>query len=1079
MVPVFISSTFRDMHAERDWLAGVVFPELQERLRPYRIRVQPIDLRWGVTQAQAERSGVLSVLLDHIDRCRPDAGDRRPFFIGLLGERYGHVPETFSAKLLGQYPWLNAHRGHSLTALEIVYAISHHRPEPGQCFFYFRDPAFMADVHPDIRAEFLVAENPQEREPLQRLKQRILSSGLPVFQDYPCVWKGVSIDAALMAGIFTEAELATLTDAAPDGMVPPSAWVELDGTLRNKVLRNGGVALSGLETFGVRVLDDLWNGIALQFPEIKRPLPLEPHEQETFLHESFAADHLDGAIGRDDLLGDIRQYIRLGVRQPFLVTGPAGSGKTTVLAQIADEWARPDEQEAVVIAHFIGASPGSTSLANALPRIAGRIRHTVGIERQEYGQVSALPQLLAEALNAVPEGRLAILIIDGLDQLDDLDRKLGLYWLPSELPARARLILSVASDEQGAPIIAELEARDVTPHEIPELTATEREQITAVVPSLVARTLDADQRERLLRNPATGTPLYLRVALDELRWFGSHDLLTDRIAKLAEARNPLELFAQVLARLELAFGRSLVAHVTAHLAASRAGLTEGEIAELLPESMSADMARALVRQLRPYLRRRAALHDFGPESLRQAVRHRYWEGQTDQMWHLSLAAYFGSRLLGRRTLEELPWQLARAGQWQKLREYLSEPTVFQAAWRANPLDVQRFWADLMLQDPSVEPAEAYRPVLEAEPVDEAALRAVTELLMAMGQWGDLHPMLEVLATHYADSEDARGHAAMLDHEGLEYRATGRWQLALDRHRQAEPIWRNLDDEDCLQRNLGNQGNALFLLGRPDEALRLQRDKERISRRIPNLDGLQAALGDQAAVLRALGRFDEALDRLGEQEQMARDLRQMRSLVANLTSQADLLRELERFAEASTKLEEAKTLCDVTGNGEDLLACLMTEGNLRWAQAGQSQGHQDAADVRLHAKAALDLYARAMELAQKLTSPMQLAQAAGNAAMVCTHLGRYRQAAGLHEVEERTFRALPYAAGLAKCLLNQAILALRLGDAAEASRLADEAEAIAAEHGLRAPMADSLAQVRRYIRHQGGEDDHPPHDRASR
>jgi hypothetical protein len=34
---VFISSTFRDMHAERDHLDKVVFPELRERLLPYRV----------------------------------------------------------------------------------------------------------------------------------------------------------------------------------------------------------------------------------------------------------------------------------------------------------------------------------------------------------------------------------------------------------------------------------------------------------------------------------------------------------------------------------------------------------------------------------------------------------------------------------------------------------------------------------------------------------------------------------------------------------------------------------------------------------------------------------------------------------------------------------------------------------------------------------------------------------------------------------------------------------------------------------------------------------------------------------
>ncbi len=53
-VRVFISSTFRDMHAERDHLIRVVFPSLRERLLPYRVELIDIDLRWGITREQAD-----------------------------------------------------------------------------------------------------------------------------------------------------------------------------------------------------------------------------------------------------------------------------------------------------------------------------------------------------------------------------------------------------------------------------------------------------------------------------------------------------------------------------------------------------------------------------------------------------------------------------------------------------------------------------------------------------------------------------------------------------------------------------------------------------------------------------------------------------------------------------------------------------------------------------------------------------------------------------------------------------------------------------------------------------------------
>ncbi len=46
--PLFITSTFQDLHAERDHLRNVVFPELEERLKARFHHLEPIDLRWGV-----------------------------------------------------------------------------------------------------------------------------------------------------------------------------------------------------------------------------------------------------------------------------------------------------------------------------------------------------------------------------------------------------------------------------------------------------------------------------------------------------------------------------------------------------------------------------------------------------------------------------------------------------------------------------------------------------------------------------------------------------------------------------------------------------------------------------------------------------------------------------------------------------------------------------------------------------------------------------------------------------------------------------------------------------------------------
>jgi len=48
-VRVFISSTFRDMHAERDHLVRFIFPRPRDLAVAHGCRFQAFDLRWGVS----------------------------------------------------------------------------------------------------------------------------------------------------------------------------------------------------------------------------------------------------------------------------------------------------------------------------------------------------------------------------------------------------------------------------------------------------------------------------------------------------------------------------------------------------------------------------------------------------------------------------------------------------------------------------------------------------------------------------------------------------------------------------------------------------------------------------------------------------------------------------------------------------------------------------------------------------------------------------------------------------------------------------------------------------------------------
>ena len=83
---VFISSTFNDMHAERDYLIKEVFPELTEWCEDRKIRLTDIDLRWGVTEEESNNSQTIETCLRHVDKSRP-------FFLCFLGQRRGWIPD--------------------------------------------------------------------------------------------------------------------------------------------------------------------------------------------------------------------------------------------------------------------------------------------------------------------------------------------------------------------------------------------------------------------------------------------------------------------------------------------------------------------------------------------------------------------------------------------------------------------------------------------------------------------------------------------------------------------------------------------------------------------------------------------------------------------------------------------------------------------------------------------------------------------------------------------------------------------------------------------------------------------------
>jgi hypothetical protein len=266
-----------------------------------------------------------------------------------------------------------------------------------------------------------------------------------------------------------------------------------------------------------------------------------------------------------------------------LLTGESGLGKSAALARFVRDF-RKEQPDRFLLAHFVGASPRTTSLPTMLHRLTQELQRRFALTLPAAESADEIIRAFQIAITSVPESARVVLVFDALNQLDADDRAETLVWLPERLPASVRVLCSVATDPQRAPkVLTAFGERHFVAVLMEPLTRDERRDIVKAVPKLVAKTLDDRQIDVLLANPATDNPLFLMVTLEELRGSGSFENLNHLIARLPRTGESLTtLFEQVFERLEEDFGSNLVKRVLSLLVCARRGLSGPELLWTLP-----------------------------------------------------------------------------------------------------------------------------------------------------------------------------------------------------------------------------------------------------------------------------------------------------------------------------------------------------------------------------------------------------------------------------------------------------------------------------------------------------------------
>lgn len=693
-IPLFISSTFRDLHAERDELSHVVFPALAERLKARHCRLEPIDLRLGVEtdQAQPEEERerqILKVCLAEIERSRP-------FLLVLLGERYGWVPGRERLRAAGEEAgYTPPDEDGSVTALEIEYGLL--RKDPAQrrrCLLCLREPLPVERMPAELAAIYSEARatDPGAPDRARRL-------------------------AALKARIQQDPEL--------EGH---RLSYTLDWDERRQQPAVEGER--GLRAWGRAVEAALWE--LLDEETAAHAARAEPtwEDEERFAVEEQVERLGAGFVGRTALLEQAKALALSpaaeGAPWGLCVTGASGSGKSALFARLHQDLHQllAAEPDLLLLSHAAGVSPRAGQVEWMLRRWVGELGTAIG-------ETPALPEELKpeeleaafrQWLHRATATRRVVLLVDALNQFSG-ERARSLSWLPTIWPANARFIATAIPGTETESLTRRPGAGLL---ELRSLDLTEAADVAAQVYARYHRTPNAEVlRELLARRtpeglPAAGHPLWLSMALDLLNQLDGDDFQAaetslestdagagERLRRFVVARAralPVSvegLYHHLLARVEKLAGTGETRALAALIALSRQGWSEDDLRHLLPRAADLlapgdaphawdDLRFAVLRRgFRAHLVKRGAREqwDLAHATFRQTVRP-----LLEQEWRADATPEHEDRLaqalhaLGADHLEcldpddgtdagELMWQMLGTGDAPRVARRLFEQAM--------------------------------------------------------------------------------------------------------------------------------------------------------------------------------------------------------------------------------------------------------------------------------------------------------------------------------------------------------------------------------------------------------------------
>ena len=427
----------------------------------------------------------------------------------------------------------------------------------------------------------------------------------------------------------------------------------------------------------------------------------------------IGAKLLTGSVIYKTILTFLNYIIKNSSNNPLAIVGEPGSGKSALMAKAFSNCMTEDDNT-LIIPHFVGCSPSSVDIYRTLNRFCSLIIRKFNIELEEGipDEYNKLMECFKNIVQQIPENGKLIIFVDALNQLSSSHKSHSLNWLPENLSENVKIIISALAGE----VLDSINTKKLPQEKVGALNNKNRaEIIKGRLKPYRKDTLTKEQIALILKKKESGKPLYLTIVAEELRLYGEYERVNQKIAGFSETIEGL--FDQIFKRLEDDTGDiNLVRDAMCFFECSRFGLLETEMLQLLKPSVkdalnlglinddkdSFELPRkkwsALFLSVSTYFRSpgedKTGLIDFFHRQMSKAVRKKYLNEKLEKSYHKKLANYFHKQAFGNdpkqsfsgydgRGFAELPYHRLMSGNRKEAEKLLTDFTFLMGKARTG------------------------------------------------------------------------------------------------------------------------------------------------------------------------------------------------------------------------------------------------------------------------------------------------------------------------------------------------------------------------------------------------------------